>query len=643
MKHLFSCLLAALLCAAILTTGVLAEMTEFDLTNGELPIPPAEYGAEYVDEPVEEQEEFTIGDDSVIDEDGLFDADLPVDDAQPAAAERAAAEGSTIVITPDAYDGDDEGDDESDDTSDPRASTLSFGSPNDMDLEQAVAAAGPCLDGSFDHVVVFDARVDPTFQKEGLSEGAHCQVCGSVLVPQYVIPKVINLWMTLPSKGKYARTTLSRGDEVLVFADFATNAGYSVTSWTSSNPNVAEVTSGGVILCHNEGKATITVKTGSKKIYAKVPLKINDPYKPKKIKFTLGKSVSICRTQSIHLDTALEPLTAQATLTWTSSKPNVATVDQNGWIVGQSEGTTKITVKTHNGKKATIKVKVDGIIVNPNVHYRALLIGEKHFPGTSATTTAADKSVALIEKALKSVRGAEGNTWAITTRIDRTKDQIQSDIRSAFAGATDSDVSLFFINTHGDDETLYSQDYWNAGCLSTYPDAYGQRGLSLHRLASWLSEVPGKVVVLIDSCGSGAAIYGAKDGSDSLDPAAFNQMVIDAFADADKGVMAPNDRYAGAFVLENKFYVMTAAAYLESSWYLEKKYGYFAKWVSSAIKTKGKMPADSNKDKFLTLDELYRYVANKSEKKVFKDHGVRYKQHTQVYPANSGLGLFYRK
>ena len=57
------------------------------------------------------------------------------------------------------------------------------------------------------------------------------------------------------------------------------------------------------------------------------------------------------------------------------------------------------------------------------------------------------------------------------------------------------------------------------------------------------------------------------------------------------------------------------------------------------------MPADGNKNKFLTLDELYQYVKKKADKTSIRsvDDGLKYKQHVQVYPAYSSFELFYRK
>ena len=61
---------------------------------------------------------------------------------------------------------------------------------------------------------------------------------------------------------------------------------------------------------------------------------------------------------TLQLGVALEPASAIATLTWKSSKPGVATVDANGVVTPVAEGKTKITVTTHNKKKATITVTV---------------------------------------------------------------------------------------------------------------------------------------------------------------------------------------------------------------------------------------------------------------------------------------------
>ncbi|MBQ2956590.1 MAG: Ig-like domain-containing protein, partial [Clostridia bacterium] len=43
---------------------------------------------------------------------------------------------------------------------------------------------------------------------------------------------------------------------------------------------------------------------------------------------------------------------------WETESKKYATVDENGLVTPHKEGTTTITARTHNGKKATVKVKV---------------------------------------------------------------------------------------------------------------------------------------------------------------------------------------------------------------------------------------------------------------------------------------------
>lgn len=444
---------------------------------------------------------------------------------------------------------------------------------------------------------------------------------------------------TLQRSGKLGTVSFTLGDTLQLVPKFASDAGVSVTGYKSSKPKVATVDAYGKVTTLAEGSTKITVTTTNKKIKATLTLKVVDPYKPNKIFINQGKNATMYLGQTIQLTTYLEPVSAKATLTWTSSKPDIASVDGTGRITAHREGSAKITVKTHNGKKATFKVKVDGIYVNPNVHYRALVIGQCQFPWSSASSLPGDRDASLMQKMLTSVRGPEGNSWVVNKQINRTYNQIYSDIRYTFSGATNSDVSLFYISTHGDQSTSYYRSSIDAGALLTYDDEM----LSLHQLAAWLNDVPGKVIVMIDSCGSGAAIYGYnKSTESSFDPVSFDQTVIDAFAGMDQGVSAPWDNNQGAFILTNKFYVLTASSYMEYSWCTDK-YSFFTKWVCDAVKTKGKMPADGNKNKFTTLNELYQYVRAKSDKQRFRSDGYIYMQHTQVYPSNSEFQLFYRK
>ncbi|MDO4865534.1 MAG: Ig-like domain-containing protein [Clostridia bacterium] len=403
----------------------------------------------------------------------------------------------------------------------------------------------------------------------------------------------------------------------------------SALTWTSSNPGVAVVDGSGVVTAVSPGTATITVKTFNKK---KASCKLTIKKAPEYVALDAASRV-LWTGRSVKLSPILSPGSGGG-ISYATSDPAVAVMD-GSTLRAVGIGSATITVQTYNGQTATMAVQVTKAPV-----YRALLVGET-FRGTFDALPAKN-DVNLLKKTLKSVKGPSGSAWKITTKLDRTASQIHSDIQTAFAGAEQGDISLFFISTHGDMDIMFEYgDGEYAGHLLVERSNTGD-ALTLPTLAKWLAEVPGQVIVLIDSCGSGAAIYNSKSTGDAVfSPAAFDQAVIEAFKAEDKGVMAPGVDQ-GAFVLENKFYVITASDYMEFSWATSKQ-SFFTKWLCDGIKTKGRMPADSNKNKITTLNELYTYTARQASKKTFKSRGVSYKQHVQVYPANSGFEMFYRK
>ena len=65
---------------------------------------------------------------------------------------------------------------------------------------------------------------------------------------------------------------------------------------------------------------------------------------------------------SLPLTCELTPSYAESTLTWSSDKPNIATVDQNGVVKGVAAGNCTITVKSSNNIKATCSVTVKELV-----------------------------------------------------------------------------------------------------------------------------------------------------------------------------------------------------------------------------------------------------------------------------------------
>ncbi|WP_455682805.1 glucosaminidase domain-containing protein, partial [Thomasclavelia sp.] len=81
-------------------------------------------------------------------------------------------------------------------------------------------------------------------------------------------------------------------------------------------------------------------------------------------------NISLVKGNSETLIATIDPsnTTNDKTLTWTSSNPNVATVDSYGKVIAKTKGTAKITVKTSNGKSAECTVTV--VEQTPSVTYQ---------------------------------------------------------------------------------------------------------------------------------------------------------------------------------------------------------------------------------------------------------------------------------
>ena len=269
---------------------------------------------------------------------------------------------------------------------------------------------------------------------------------------------------------------------------------------------------------------------------------------------------------------------------------------------------------------------------NP-VTRRALLVAETAAPGCRATPELWNGDIPLVNDVLLSVNGGayQGN---IRTLKDPTSSGVTSAITSAFSGADDNDVSFFYIASHGVDDPNASDA--EKGALVMHDGNL----LYLRTLANALRQVPGKKIIVVMSCGSGAGIFPNGEG---YDPDAFNQLVIDAFAAVDEP-LAPNDLESNTGEWSQsqdngKFYVITSSDINESSLaavddddnVVCSVFGYC---FYMSLKESGNFPASgSNK---VTFGQLCSYLYDR----VYNFTGGY--QHVQFYPRSSSFELFAR-
>ena len=141
---------------------------------------------------------------------------------------------------------------------------------------------------------------------------------------------------------------LKVGESVSLDATVAPeNASDKDVSWTSSDPTVATVDKNGNVSAVSAGTAVITVTTfdGKKTAACSVNVTIGVTG------VSLDKETANLKVgQSITLIATVEPEEADnKDVSWTSSDPEVATVDENGNVNAVSAGTAEITVTTDDG------------------------------------------------------------------------------------------------------------------------------------------------------------------------------------------------------------------------------------------------------------------------------------------------------
>lgn len=136
------------------------------------------------------------------------------------------------------------------------------------------------------------------------------------------------------------------------------NATHAVT-WTTSNNAVVTVNAAGLVTAVGGGDAYVIAELDDLKDTCSIHVEAEVPVES----ITLDNTtITVGEGKYIQLSATVLPVNASnPTVTWTSDKENVATVDQSGLIYGVAEGTATITAKAGE-KTATCKVTVEWIM-----------------------------------------------------------------------------------------------------------------------------------------------------------------------------------------------------------------------------------------------------------------------------------------
>lgn len=125
--------------------------------------------------------------------------------------------------------------------------------------------------------------------------------------------------------------------------------------WSTTDVGVADIDSDGIVYAMSPGTAVITAKSKNGYV-AQCEVNVLQPVTEMSINYS---GYDFYEGSSIQLSATVGPDNASdKTLTWSSSDPSVATVDQNGLVKGVAPGYAVITVKSSNDLELTCEVNI---------------------------------------------------------------------------------------------------------------------------------------------------------------------------------------------------------------------------------------------------------------------------------------------
>ena len=297
----------------------------------------------------------------------------------------------------------------------------------------------------------------------------------------------------------------------------------------------------------------------------------------------------------------------------------------------KAAGSYIVTVTATDEVSDSASATADGFTVDGSAPvYRALLVGNT-YAGTTDELYGPGNDVAGMRTMLGKMTATP---YAITTKSNISADAMITAIRTVFANASINDVSLFYFSGHGTNAAGTSYHGALLGADGTY--------ITIARLKSVLDEIPGKKVVIVDSCHSGQLIGKSTASASAVTKAelnAFNSKVVSAFSTSTVA-RGEND------LANSSYYVITAAHSTEEALTMghdanadgkiDKYFGLFtyslcygSGWNMGTNTTRS-MTADADSNGEITLHEAYAYARNKA-----LDSNPN--QTAQIYPDNSSM------
>ena len=388
--------------------------------------------------------------------------------------------------------------------------------------------------------------------------------------------------------------------------------------WTSSDPDVATVNAQGVIEAVGEGECTVRV-LGFGGARGEIRVTV-ERARLTGLSFAV-EEIEITEGEAFYLAWNAEPeYAAPVDVVFFSSDETVACVDADGCLSALRTGETTVTVQTADGQfSASAKIRV----TERRSIRRALVVGMAAY-SDGRTRMGCVNTTQGISDALSQSRFSSSR-YLTDMRVDLTREELLNAIDEAFSGAAECDVSLFYINCHGN----------SLGGVAWLETSDGGK-ITPRELEQALRRVPGQVVVIIDCCFSGAFIGQAAHADE------FSRGVISAFSqDAanTKSNAFSSSRYrvlVSSSFDQNSYRIASSSPVTESgmSTVFARALAEGLGWDLMKDKTVT-LKADLDKNRAISFTELYQYCQKRCMYYLTRSPASTSRQSVQAWPESS--------
>ena len=401
------------------------------------------------------------------------------------------------------------------------------------------------------------------------------------------------------------------------------NASNKEVTWKSSNNSVASVNSAGVVLAKSTGKATITAtaKDGSGK---RASFQVTVKAAPLEAFYVTcqnsetGEEISLEGTtlemaygQQIQVTPYVTPSISGV---FTSSNESVATVTKNGLITATGGGTATITAIAGGQYSLSFQVHV---ATDSTVAYRALVIGQFTSSKQKGYLTFCANSCTGIYDTLKRSR-LDGNGYSIATGRNYSDPQsVLNKIASTFADADEDDVSIIYMNAHGESHDGSYRWYLYYGDDPNDASTYLTGG----QIVNAVKQIKGHVVLFLASCYSGVCLTDPEN-AETFDTAEINALAEEAQSElmsasaTVRSMISSADKSAAGSISVLCAATDTTGCYLKTA--STRSIDFFTEAATRGMgwnlldDVSCTPAADSNGDGIVTLGELAPYVRSET-------------------------------